>query len=326
MNIGILGTGSIARTMAAEFAKVPAFRCEAVCSRQQATGEALAQQFGIPKVYTDYDAMLADPDIELVYIATPNSLHYAQTKAALLAGKNVLCEKPFVLTVAEADELIALAKEKHLFLFEAITTAHHPNYALAKQYLDDIGSLRIVSCTFCQYSSRYDAFCAGETPPVFDPACAGGALMDLGVYNVSYIVGLFGEPNQVHYTANVERGIDTSGILTMDYTGFKAVSMAAKDCAAPARCIIQGTKGYIQQKSTANCCGGITFHPNEGKEEHYNLNGGRPREAAEFETFARAMESGDQELCTRMQDTSIAVSRVLTVARRSAGIRFPGER
>ena len=153
MNIGILGTGSIARTMAAEFAKVPAFRCEAVCSRQQATGEALAQQFGIPKVYTDYDAMLADPDIELVYIATPNSLHYAQTKAALLAGKNVLCEKPFVPTVAEADELIALAKEKHLFLFEAITTAHHPNYALAKQYLDDIGSLRIVSCTFCQYSS-----------------------------------------------------------------------------------------------------------------------------------------------------------------------------
>ena len=121
MNIGILGTGSIARTMAAEFAKVPAFRCEAVCSRQQATGEALAQQFGISKVYTDYDAMLADPDIELVYIATPNSLHYAQTKAALLAGKNVLCEKPFVPTVAEADELIALAKEKHLFLFEAIT-------------------------------------------------------------------------------------------------------------------------------------------------------------------------------------------------------------
>ena len=326
MNIGILGTGSIARTMAAEFAKVPAFRCEAVCSRQQATGEALAQQFGIPKVYTDYDAMLADPDIELVYIATPNSLHYAQTKAALLAGKNVLCEKPFVPTVAEADELIALAKEKHLFLFEAITTAHHPNYALAKQYLDDIGSLRIVSCTFCQYSSRYDAFCAGQTPPVFDPLCAGGALMDLGVYNVSYIVGLFGEPNKAVYAANMERNIDTSGVLMMDYSGFKAVSLAAKDCAAPARCIIQGTKGYILQKSTPNYCGGVTFHPNEGKEEHYNLNGDRPRQAAEFEAFYRAMTAGDQELCARMLDTSIAVSRVLTVARRSAGVRFPGDR
>ena len=322
MNIGILGTGSIARTMAAEFAKVPAFRCEAVCSRQQATGEALAQQFGIPKVYTDYDAMLADPDIELVYIATPNSLHYAQTKAALLAGKNVLCEKPFVPTVAEADELIALAKEKHLFLFEAITTAHHPNYALAKQYLDDIGSLRIVSCTFCQYSSRYDAFCAGETPTSFDPARAGGALMDLNVYNISYVVGLFGEPNQVHYTANIERGIDTSGILTMDYNSFRAVCMAAKDCGAPARYVIQGTKGYILQKSTANWCGGVTFHPNEGREEHFNLNGGRPRQAAEFHAFARAIAGGDQELCSRMLDTSVAVSKVLTVARRSAGLKF----
>ena len=325
MNIGILGTGSIARTMAAEFAKVPAFRCEAVCSRQQTTGEALAQQFGIPKVYTDYDAMLADPDIELVYIATPNSLHYAQTKAALLAGKNVLCEKPFVPTVAEADELIALAKEKHLFLFEAITTAHHPNYALAKQYLDDIGSLRIVSCTFCQYSSRYDALLSGQVPPVFDPACCGGALMDLGVYNVSYVVGLFGAPNKVHYAANIARGIDTSGVLTMEYRSFKAVSINAKDSSSPARYIIQGTKGYLLQKSTANFCGGVTFHPYKGREEHFNLSAGRPRQAAEFHAIARAIESGDQELCSRMLDTSVAVSRVLETARRDAGIRFPSE-
>ena len=267
--------------------------------------------------------MLADPDIELVYIATPNSLHYAQTRAALLAGKNVLCEKPFVPTVAEADELIALAKEKHLFLFEAITTAHHPNYALAKQYLDDIGSLRIVSCTFCQYSSRYDALLSGQVPPVFDPACCGGALMDLNLYNVHFVVGLFGEPMLVSYHPNLYRnGIDTSGILTMDYSGFKAVSIAAKDCAAPARYIIQGTKGYLLQKSTANFCGGVTFHPYKGKEEHFNLSAGRPRQAAEFHAFARAIESEDMELCSRMLDTSVAVSRVLETARRDAGIRF----
>ena len=180
-----------------------------------------------------------------------------------------------------------------------------------------------MQCNFSQYSSRYDAFCAGETPVSFDPECAGGALMDLNVYNISYIVGLFGEPNQVHYLANMERGIDTSGILTMEYNSFKAVSMAAKDCGAPARYVIQGTKGYILQKSTANWCGGVTFHPNQGKEEHFNLNGGRPRQAAEFHAFARASEGGDQELCSRMLDTSVAVSRVLTVARRSADIKFP---
>ena len=175
---------------------------------------------------------------------------------------------------------------------------------------------------YVKVASRYDAFCAGETPVSFDPARAGGALMDLNVYNISYIVGLFGEPNQVHYTANIERGIDTSGILTMEYNSFRAVSIAAKDCGAPARYVIQGTKGYILQKSTANWCGGVTFHPNEGKEEHYNLNGGRPRQAAEFHAFARAIEGGDQELCSRMLDTSVAVSKVLTVARRSAGLKF----
>ena len=231
MNIGILGTGSIARTMAAEFAKVPAFRCEAVCSRQQATGEALAQQFGIPKVYTDYDAMLADPDIELVYIATPNSLHYAQTKAALLAGKNVLCEKPFVPTVAEADELIALAKEKHLFLFEAIT------------------------CTFCQYSSRYDALLSGQVPPVFDPACCGGALMDLNLYNVHFVVGLFGEPMLVSYHPNLYRnGIDTSGILLLEYPDFICQCTGAKDCAAPGSVQLIGDAGRILiEPGSSNC-------------------------------------------------------------------------
>ena len=165
--------------------------------------------------------MLADPDIDLIYIATPNSLHYRQAKAALLAGKNVLCEKPFVPTVAEADELIRLAKERHLFLFEAITTAHHANYALVKEHLPDIGPLRIVSCTFCQYSSRYDALLSGQVPPVFDPACCGGALMDLNLYNVHFVVGLFGEPMSVSYHPNLYRnGIDTSGILLLEYPDF----------------------------------------------------------------------------------------------------------
>ena len=88
----------------------------------------------------------------------------------------------------------------------------------------------MVQCNFSQYSSRYHDFCAGKVWPSFDPACAGGALMDLGVYNVSYVVGLFGSPNKVHYAANITRGIDTSGVLTMEYRSFKAVSINAKRC------------------------------------------------------------------------------------------------
>ena len=323
MKLGILGTGKIVQEFLPWLVEHTPFTVQAVCStpRSAALAQELCEKYGVPQRTTNFLELLQW--VDAVYIAVPNLQHVRYARIALDAGKHVIVEKPMAPTAAQTEELIRLARHKKVFLFEAVTTQYLENYAKIRELLPRIGTVKLVQCSFSQYSSRYDAFCKGETPPVFDPACAGGALM--GVYNVSYIVGLFGEPNQVHYTANVERGIDTSGILTMDYSGFRAVSIAAKDCAAPARYIIQGTKGYIQQKSTANFCGGITFHPNEGKEEHYNLNGGRPRQAAEFEAFARALESGDQELCTRMQDTSIAVSRVLTVARRTAGIRFPGE-
>ncbi len=112
MNIGIVGTGSIAHTMAKEFARPTTMPVVAVCSRNADTGIAMAHEFHIPipKVYTEYDEMLADSEVELVYIATPNSLHFEQAKAALLAGKHVLCEKPIVPTVAQLDELLSLAK------------------------------------------------------------------------------------------------------------------------------------------------------------------------------------------------------------------------
>lgn len=326
MRLGILGTGKIVQEFLPWLVENKPFTVQAVCStpRSAELAQNLCAQYGIPQQTTNYFELLQWVDV--VYIAVPNLQHARYARVALEAGKHVIVEKPMAVTAAETEELAALARRKKVFLFEAVTTQYLENYHKLRELLPRVGTVKLVQCSFSQYSSRYDAFCAGEVLPAFDPACAGGALMDLGVYNVSYIVGLFGGPNTVHYSANIERGIDTSGILTMDYTGFKAVSIAAKDCSAPARYLIQGTKGYLLQKSTANFCGGLTFHPNEGKDEHYNLNGGRPRQAAEFETFARAIESGDQELCTRMLDTSIAVSRVLNVARKDAGVRFPCDR
>ena len=323
MKLGILGAGMIVREFLPWLTGPESpFKVEALCSTERSAGaaQALCDQYGVPRHTTSYDELLSWVDV--VYIAVPNILHVKYTRAALEAGRHVIVEKPMAPTAALAEELAELARNKKLFLFEAVTTQYQDNYAKIREVLPKVGAVTMVQCNFSQYSSRYDAFCAGETPVSFDPECAGGALMDLNVYNISYIVGLFGEPNQVHYLPNMERGIDTSGILTMEYNSFKAVSMAAKDCGAPARYVIQGTKGYILQKSTANWCGGVTFHPNQGKEEHFNLNGGRPRQAAEFHAFARAIEGGDQELCSRMLDTSVAVSRVLETARRDAGIRF----
>lgn len=326
MKLGIVGSGKIVQEFLPWLAQSPVVEVAALCSTQRsaAQAKALCEQYGVPLHTTDYEELLKV--VDTVYVALPNLLHTAYTRAALEAGRNVIVEKPLAPCAAEAVQLADLARKKGLFLFEAVTTLYMENYHKLRQLLPRVGPVKLVQCNFSQYSSRYDAFCAGQVAPVFDPNQAGGALMDLAVYNISYLVGLFGEPQQVHYTANVERGIDTSGILTMDYRSFKAVSIAAKDCAAPPRYVIQGTRGYLLQKSTANFCGPLTLHLNDGKEEHFSLNGKRPRCAAEFEAFARAIDAGDQEMCSGMLDTSLAVSRVLTVARKDAGIRFPCDR
>ena len=323
MKLGIVGSGKIVQEFLPWLASSPVFEVAALCSTQRSAGKAaaLCAQYGVPLHVTDYSQLLAAVDV--VYIALPNLLHTAYAKAALEAGRHVIVEKPLAPCASEAAALSALAHRKGCFLFEALTTQYLENYRKLRQLLPRVGQVKLVQCNFSQYSSRYDGFCAGQTAPVFDPQQAGGALMDLGVYNVSYIVGLFGEPQQVHYAANLERGIDTSGILTMDYRSFKAVSIAAKDCAAPPRYVIQGTRGYLLQKSTANFCGPVTLHLNDGREEHFSLNGKRPRCAAEFEVIAHAIATGDQELCSGMLETSLAVSRVLTAARQTAGIKFP---
>ena len=322
MKLGILGTGKIVQEFLPWLVEHTPFTVQAVCSTPRSAAKAaeLCAQYQIPQHTTNYFELLQW--VDAVYIAVPNLQHARYARVALEAGKHVIVEKPMAVTAAETEELAALAQRKRLFLFEAMTTQYQPNYAKLRELLPRVGTVRMVQCSFSQYSSRYHDFCAGKVWPSFDPACAGGALMDLGVYNVSYVVGLFGSPNKVHYAANVTRGIDTSGVLTMEYRSFKAVSINAKDSSSPARYIIQGTKGYLLQKSTANFCGGVTFHPYKGKEEHFNLSAGRPRQAAEFHAFARAIESEDMELCSRMLDTSVAVSRVLETARRDAGIRF----
>ena len=243
MKLGIVGSGKIVQEFLPWLAASRAFEVAALCSTPRSADKAaaLCAQYDMPLHTTEYEQLLAA--VDTVYIALPNLLHTAYAKAALEAGRNVIVEKPLAPCASEAAALSALAHRKGCFLFEAMTTQYLENYRKLRQLLPRVGQVKLVQCNFSQYSSRYDAFCAGQVAPVFDPNQAGGALMDLAVYNISYLVGLFGEPQQVHYTANVERGIDTSGILTMDYRSFKAVSIAAKDCAAPPPDVIRGTRG-----------------------------------------------------------------------------------
>ncbi|WP_057879706.1 Gfo/Idh/MocA family protein [Companilactobacillus kimchiensis] len=213
----------------------------------------LQSEYQIGTVYTDFDKALAEGDFDTVYVAVPNFLHYAFSKKALEHGKNVISEKPFTVKYEEFLDLQKIALEKKLVLVEAITNQYLQNYIDLKSKLPELGDLKLIESNYSQYSSRYDAFEAGEILPAFDPKKGGGALLDLNIYNIHFIVGLLGRPKKVLYLPNIERGVDTSGILTLDYGTSKAVAIGAKDSVSPIRkSIVQGNKGSIVVNGPTN--------------------------------------------------------------------------
>lgn len=323
MKLGIVGTGKIVQEFLPYLKDIEGITLNGICGtlRSKETVERLCQEYQIPWGVTEYSKLL-ELDIDAVYVVVPNALHYEFCLQALKAGKHVIVEKPMTSNYKEAEELSLLARENHLFLFEAITTIYLDNYKKIKELLPLIGDVKLVECNFSQYSSRYDAFQLGEVHPVFDPNQSGGTLMDLNLYNLHYVLGLFGVPEKVEYHANIERNIDTSGVVFMNYPSFQAVCIAAKDCSSPARYVIQGTKGYIMQTTTANICGEISLHLNDGTVKNYNENLMSHRMISEFQAFQRLMSLGDLRECYDKLDHSLSVSKVLYDARVSAGIRF----
>lgn len=322
MKLGVVGTGMISQIVVPHFGEW-GLEVAAVCATPTTLdeAEALAQPYGA-QAFGDYRQMLAEANIDTVYIAVPNFLHCSFALQALEAGKHVIIEKPIASNATEAESIAAAAHTAHRMAFEAISTLHLPNFAKIRELLPRIGTIKIASCNYSQYSHRYDAFREGTVLPAFDPARAGGALMDLGLYNFHYLMGLFGEPKEVHYLANVERGIDTSGVATLDFDTFKAVSVCAKDCAAPVISVIEGTDGYILQTTPANNCGEVVLHLNDGTEERFDENPAMQWES-EFRAYKTMVDTSDFDSCYALLDHSVAVSRVMTTARLGAGVRFP---
>ena len=253
IRLGTIGSGVIVHSVLDGVQRTEGIRLAAVYSRSEEKGEALAKEYGAAKVYTDMDAFLQDGEVNVVYIATPNLLHYQQAKAALLAGKHVICEKPFCTKAEQAGELVALAKEKHLFLVEAAPTTFLPNFEVLKQNLPKIGKIKLVLANYSQYSSRYDKLLQGEIPNIFNPEFAGGCLMDINFYNVYLNVALFGKPQEAVYYPNLFNGlIDTSGVVMLRYDGFVSQCAGAKDTWGVNFFQIEGEQGYIYIKDGSN--------------------------------------------------------------------------
>lgn len=325
MKIGTVGTNFVVSDFISA-AREAGAEITAAYSRKQQTADAFADKHSIEKRYTDRAAFLADTDLDFIYVASPNSLHYEWVKAALTAGRNVICEKPFTSTTAELSELIELARKKELFLFEAITVPHLPNYKLLKSRLADLGEIKIVQFNFSQYSSRYDAYLRGENPNVFNPEFSGGALMDLNYYNINFAVGLFGEPKSVQYYPNlVENGIDTSGVLIMQYDGFVCTSIACKDSRSELVNQIQGTKGYIKIEGASSLCSEFSVCTKENTD---TVNEQSQKNVLYYEIvdFKAIFEADDKKKCAEMLEYSRMINRVVETARHSGGVYFPADK
>lgn len=325
VRLGTIGSGFIVRYILDNVVRTEGITLEAVYSRTEEKGNALAAAYGCGKVYTDMDDFLADENIDLVYIATPNLLHYEQAKKALLAGKHVLLEKPFTTKLEQARELAGIAREKDLILLEAAPTAYLPNLEILKEELEKIGRIKLVMSNFSQYSSRYDAVLRGEKPAIFDPEFAGGCLMDINFYNVLLNVMLFGKPKTAAYYANLYPGLcDTSGVMVMQYDGFVSTNAGAKDTKGVNFFQIEGEEGYIYLEGSAGELRSVrTVRKN--CDETRNAQTDPDRWIYEVREVTRILREGDQEAAERRLERTLETVEVMESARKAAGIRYPGD-
>lgn len=324
IRLGTIGSGVIVHSVLANAVKTEGIKLEAVYSRTQAKAEELAKTYGAGRTYTDIDALLADESLNTIYIATPNLLHYPQTKAALLAGKNVICEKPLVTRKVQAQELRDIASSRKLFLVQAAPTTFLPNFRLLREKLPTIGRVRLIMSNYSQYSSRYDAVLRGEKPNIFNPEYAGGCLMDINFYNVLLNVALFGVPCEAKYYANIYPGLaDTSGVFVMKYDGFVSTNSGAKDTWGINHFTIEGEKGFIRvdEPNGLKSIRVVT----RTSDETLNLQPSTDRWHYEVQELTRLMLNDDYYAVNAMLDVSVETVGVIEVARREAGINFPGD-
>jgi len=192
MKLGILGSGKIVKEVLPVLEEIENIEVHAIAARNEEKLQKLSKDFAIKKYYTSVDDLLDDKQIDTVYVALPNNLHFEAMNKAIDKGKNIICEKPFTSNAYETEMIIEKAKQKDVMIIEAISHRFIPNAVEAKKMIKDLGKIKIVSFNYSQYSSRYDNFKEDIIEPVFLLENSGGALIDLNLYNVAFAVDTFG--------------------------------------------------------------------------------------------------------------------------------------
>lgn len=253
IRFAVVGTNWITKQFVDAAHETGKYKLTAIYSRSLEQAQAFAKDYPVEHLFTSLDELAQSPDVDAVYIASPNSLHFPQTRLFLSHKKHVICEKPLASNLQEVEAAIALAKENNVVLFEAFKTASLPNFLLLKETLAKVGKLRKAFINYCQYSSRYQRYLDGENPNTFNPAFSNGSIMDIGFYCLASAVALWGEPRAVLATASLlDSGVDACGTVVLSYGDFDVTLHHSKvsDSAIPSE--IQGEDGALVIEKSPN--------------------------------------------------------------------------
>ncbi len=320
---GILGTGKIARRFLQAASSVPEAQVVAVGSRTQERADAFGSSFGIPKRYGRYEDVLNDPEVEIVYVATPHSLHFEQVCAALSAGKHVLCEKPFTLNAQQAEQAIARARQAGRFVMEGMWTRCFPVMRAVVERVRNgaIGEVRLVQADF------------GFQPPfdpesrLFNPELGGGALLDVGIYPVALAFQFLGAPQQIVSLATLgqTRVDELDGIVFQYANGALAVLTAALRVNTPKHAYLCGSEGMVHFPAPWWKPSEAFLIRHDGSQEHLSF----PYEGDGLQFEIRhvhdCLAEGLTESPWMPLDETLAIQRVLDTLRRQWEVRYPGE-
>jgi predicted dehydrogenase len=318
---GILATGGIARTFTEDLLRLPTAQVVAVGSRSQESADRFADRYGIARRHATYEALVRDEDVDAVYVSTPHPGHHAAARLAIDAGKAVLLEKPFTVDAAEAVDLVERARSRGVFLMEAMWTRFLPHVVRIRELLADgaLGDVRAVHADHGQWFERDPAH------RLFAPALGGGALLDLGVYPVSFASMVLGPPRRVTAVSDAAfTGVDAHTSMLLQHDGGRqAVLTTTLEAVSPTRAAVVGTEARLEVASPFYGPSVVVLTPRSGEPRTFDdpcERRGMQYEAAEV---ARCLAAGRTESDVMPLDETVSVMRTLDEVRRQIGLDYP---
>ena len=322
MKIGILGAGKIAHSVVPAMIALAEIECCAVASRDFEKAKAFAQQYGFQKAYGSYEEMLCDPDVELVYVATPHSHHFEHMMLCMEHGKAVLCEKAFTMNAQQARKIQKYANEHGIFAAEAIW----PRYMPSRKIIDDVIASGIIGKVNTLTANL--SYVIHQVPRIYEPALAGGALLDIGVYGINFAL--------MHFGTDIERvessvqmtstGVDAMETITIFYKdGRMAVLTHSIYARSDRKGIIHGDKGYIVVENINNPQSVSVYDINDQLIAHYPVPEQINGYEYQFAECALALAEGWKESRSMPLADSVYMMEFMDGLRKQWGMVYPQE-